>query len=188
MARISAWLRALVWVIQQAICGLRQPLGEERERHRGLVAGLHLQPRPVDGPPVQPRRRAGLEPAEAQAEPKQALGQAHGRAVADPARRPALLAEMDLAAQEGAGGQDHRARAPIGAGAVDHARDPAGLDEQILDLGLAQVEAGLGVEQRAHGPRVELAVGLGARALHRRPLAAVEHPELDAAGIDRAAP
>jgi len=38
-----------------------------------------------------------------------------------------------------------------------------------------------------HGCRVELAVGLGARPAHRRPLAAVEHAELDAAAIGHAA-
>ena len=38
-------------------------------------------------------------------------------------------------------------------------------------------------DRRLHGRRIELAVGLRARAAHRRALAAVEHPELDAAGV-----
>ena len=42
-------------------------------------------------------------------------------------------------------------------------------------------------DRRLHGRGIELAVGLGARAAHRRALAAVEHAELDAAGVRHAA-
>ena len=38
-------------------------------------------------------------------------------------------------------------------------------------------------DRRLHRRRIELAVGLGARAPHRRALAPVEHAKLDAAGI-----
>ncbi len=43
------------------------------------------------------------------------------------------------------------------------------------------------MDRRLHGLAVELAVGLGAGALHGRSLAAVEHPELDAGLVGDAA-
>ena len=66
--------------------------------------------------------------------------------------------------------------------------DPAVMIEpQILDRTLGDVEVrGFG-QQFADRPAIELAVGLGARAAHRRPLAAVEHAELDAGAVDRPA-
>ena len=42
-------------------------------------------------------------------------------------------------------------------------------------------------EFRLHGGAIELAVGLRARTAHRRTLAPVQHPELDAAGVGDAA-
>ena len=43
-------------------------LGQRRERLGRIVARLHLDRRPVDGPAVEPRRGAGLEPAERKAQ------------------------------------------------------------------------------------------------------------------------
>ena len=42
----------------------RDPTSQEREGQGRIVAGLHLQPGPVDGAAVEPRRRAGLQPAQ----------------------------------------------------------------------------------------------------------------------------
>ena len=57
------------------------------------------------------------------------------------------------------------------------------LDDQVLDRRLDHLEVGRRPDRRLHGGPVELAVGLGARALHRRPLGAVEQAELDAGRI-----
>ena len=57
------------------------------------------------------------------------------------------------------------------------------LDDQILDRPLDHLEVGRGPDRGLHGGAVELAVGLGARALHRRALGAVEQAELDAGRI-----
>ena len=46
---------------------------------------------------------------------------------------------------------------------------------------------GCAADRGLHGLPIELAVGLGARAAHRRALAAVEHAELDAGGVGDAA-
>ena len=97
--------------------------------------------------------------------PQKAFGQPDRRRIADPARRPALLAEMDLAAQEGAGGEDD------GTGDAESCRHRRrrrrlrpSADQQLVDLALAHVQPGLLREQLAHGRGVEAAVGLGARA------------------------
>ena len=67
--------------------------------------------------------------------------------------------------------------------------DPAGgVEQQILGRALDDVESlDLGQNVR-HRAAVQLAVGLGARPAHRRPLAAVQHAELDAGPVDRARP
>ena len=59
---------------------------------------------------------------------------------------------MDLAAQEGAGGEDHRARPAARRPSADDAGDAPAATQQILDLALAQLEAGLRLEQRLHRP------------------------------------
>ena len=83
-------------------------LGQHRERLGRIVALLHLQRRPVDGRAVEPRRRAGLEPAQRKARAFERPGKAERRRLADPAGRDLPLADMDEAAQERAGGEHHR--------------------------------------------------------------------------------
>ncbi len=83
------------------------PGGQGRERLRRLIARLHIQRGPVDGPAIETGRRAGLQAAEGKADPLQRLGKPHRRRLPDPAGRDLLLADMDQAAQEGAGGRNH---------------------------------------------------------------------------------
>ena len=90
---------------------------------------------------------------------------------------------MDQAVQEGAGGEHHGAGADLAAIGGDDAGDIAMLDDQVLDRSLDHLEVRRGADRCLHRPAVELAVGLGAGALHRRALAAVQHAELDAGGI-----
>ena len=59
--------------------------------------------------------------------------------------------------------------------------DPAIGDRQIVGLAFDHGQIGGLADRPLHGGGVELAVGLRARAAHRRALAAVEHAELDAA-------
>jgi hypothetical protein len=55
----------------------------------------------------------------------------------------------------------------------DDAGDGAMLNDQVLDGGLEDVEVRRGPDPCLHRLPVELAVGLGAGALHRRPFTAV---------------
>ena len=75
--------------------------------------------------PVEPRRRAGLEPAEGEACAEQARGKLLRRRLADPAGRNALGADMDHAAQKSAGGQHQGAGRQVAPVGQDEPGDPA---------------------------------------------------------------
>ena len=156
--------------------------GQHRERLGRLVARLHLDRGPVDRRAVEPRRRAGLEPAEREAEPLERERQAERRRLADPAGRRLLLADMDQAAQERAGGQHDGAAANLAAVARAARRRPGrrAISRSSTSPSITVEVRGL-ADRPLHRCGVELAVGLRARPAHRRSLAAVEHAELDAA-------
>ena len=106
---------------------------------------------------------------------------AGGLAVA--AGRRLLLAAVDQPAQERAGGEHDGAGADAAAVGRHDAGGGTVLHDQVLHRRLDHLEVGGGADRRLHGGAIELAVGLGARALHRRPLGAVEQAELDAGGV-----
>ena len=90
---------------------------------------------------------------------------------------------MELAAEEGAGGQDHRfggERAPV---AEDQAGDTAPLEAQRAGLALDHRQPRLRVDQRVDRLLVAPAVRLDARAAHRRALGGVEHAIMDGGEI-----
>ena len=78
----------------------RDHTGKEGEGLGRLVALLRFQRGPVDGAAVEPWRGAGLQPAEAEAQPLKGERKARRRRVADTARRDLPLPDMDEAAQE----------------------------------------------------------------------------------------
>ena len=61
--------------------------------------------------------------------------------------------------------------------------DSPAFGEQVLGLALDDLEIGGVANGSLHGLPIELSVGLSARALNRRPLGAVQQPELNARGI-----
>ena len=106
------------------------------------------------------------------------------------AARPAilLLADMDQAAQERAGGQHHGAGARARGhppGARPRPRRPRSTRSSTSPS--ITVRFGGLADRALHRRGVELAVGLRARPAHRRALAAVEHAKLDAAAVGDAA-
>jgi hypothetical protein len=93
---------------------------------------------------------------------------------------------MNEAAQKGAGGYDDRSRMEFAAVRQNDTPDSATIrKQQIAGLGFDDIETRLLPEQRLDGVAVELPVGLGAWTAHRRTLAPVKHPELDAGAIRR---
>ncbi len=160
------------------------PAGEKREGLGRIVAGLRLETRPIDGAAVEPRRRSGLETAQAESKPLQGLGKAKRRRLAYPARRDLLLADMNEAAEEGAGGQDDPPGRDCPAVAGHHTDRAAGaIEDEILRPAFGDVEIGLRRQEVLHRLAIELAVRLGPRSPYRRTLAAVQNPELDARAV-----
>ena len=90
---------------------------------------------------------------------------------------------MDQPAQERARGEDHRAGPDAAAIAGDNAGRGATLHDQVLHRPLDHLEIRRGADGRLHREAIELAVGLGARPLHRGALGTIEQAELDAGGV-----
>jgi hypothetical protein len=90
---------------------------------------------------------------------------------------------MDEAVQEGAGGEHHGAGADLAAIGGDDAGGLALFDDQVLDGGFDDFQVRVSADRCLHGLAIKLAVGLGARPLHRRTFAPVQHAELDAGGV-----
>ena len=165
-----AWVRALVAVTPQAICrtaGRR----DRKEKSTGSASpGCRATRSQSMLRAVEPRRRPGLQPAERQAEVADPAREADRGRVAGAPRRAPLVSDVDHAAQEGAGGQDHRPGAQRPAGGEHHARRRTALDDQVDDLVLDHPQLRPRPERRLHRRAVERAVGLRARALGgRRP-------------------
>ncbi len=157
----------------------RDPPGQEREGDRVVVARLAHQAVEVDGPAVEPRGRAGLEPSQLEAERQEAPGEPIGRGVAGAAARGLDLAGVHQRLEEGAGGQDNGPRAIRGAAPATDARDPAPLDQERLDHLLAEGEVLLPFDGLLGQELVGFFVALRPGAVHRRALAPVQKTELD---------
>ncbi|SPQ22372.1 7393466b-ccd2-4a43-a0a5-5beb1b3a10ff [Thermothielavioides terrestris] len=170
---------------------------EVAEGHRGVVAALHLENVPLDAVLGQPRRRARLEPAELEAGVAERLAQPEGRLLTHPAGGVGLEADVDLAAEEGAGGDDDLAGGQHLARLEAHARDLAlgAVGGRVVvvvgddNVGHPPQEDGqvrIRLELLAHVLLVERAVDLGARAPDGRAFPLVEHPELHAGLVNDA--
>ena len=179
---------AVVRVIQQGTCaGVLVPRAEVGHDGSRLVAGLGRHDRVVDAATVDARRRARLQASDAQGHGPQPLGQGVGGGIAGAAALMLLEADVDAAAQEGAGGEHHGARPEHEAHLRDDAAHAIALDHQVRHGLLEDLEIRLVLDDLADGGAIEGAVRLGARGAHGRPLAGVQHPELDAGLVRRAA-
>jgi len=90
---------------------------------------------------------------------------------------------MDLAVEEGARSEHHRAAAEPDADLRDRAHDPIAFDHQIVHGLLEQPQIGLVLEHAANRSLVEHTIGLRPGGTHGGPLRAVEDTKLDAAFI-----
>ena len=167
-------------------CG--QLRGAEAEGRGIGVAGLLCEARPVDGAAIEAGRRAGLEAAAAQAETLEAFAEKDAGRLAAAAGGIVLLAAVDEAIEKCAGGDDDGAGVDGAAVAQLEAMSAAravgsGVDQQIDDFGLLDVEAGLRLEHLAHFDAVLLLVALRARRPDGGTTRGVEQAELDADGI-----
>ena len=92
------------------------------------------------------------------------------RRFADAAGWNLFFADMDEAAQKSAGGKNHSAAGNLAAIGEFHAANTAVLDHQVIGFGFDDVEIRNGRNRGLHGRRIELAIGLGARARARQGL------------------
>ena len=180
---MMACVALVVAVTPHWICRLEISACQKREGHRRVVARLHLQRRPVDRAPIEPGRRPGLEPAEAQVERQEPRRKPIGGRLAMPAGRNPLLAAVDDPAQERPRGQDDGAGANAAAVCRHDAGNLAPIDDQVLDRRLDHLQARHRPDRGLHRGAVQSAVGLGTGPLHGRPARPVEQPELDAGRI-----
>ena len=166
----------------------RDPVGDEGEGRRRIVAGLNVEPGPIDRPPVEPRWRPGLEPSEREALARQRPRQAERGPLTDAARRDLFLTDVNEAVEESTGCQNHAAGCALAAVAERDTRYPTvPIEQQILGGAFGDIEPLGFLKQLADGPAIELAVGLRARSAHCGTLAAVEDAELDPRAVDRPA-
>ena len=124
--RMMSWVRSLVWVIQHDTWrGWSACAAHERQHRARIVAGLLLHHRVIERAAVDARRRAGLQPVDHERAFAQLVRQRGRRRIAGAAGGVLGFADVDLAGEEGAGGQHHRGRVEAQAGLGDrtaHAR------------------------------------------------------------------
>src|SRR3546814_218016 len=158
--KAGAGLPALSW-----------PKGRMEPRPR-----LPLDARPVDRPPVEPGRSAGLQPRHAEAKRSERAGKAERWRLPHATARASLQPGKELAAKEGAGGDDNGRGGQQPPVAQHHPgyRVAIGVAFDARGLALHNLQIVIAAEQRLDGGAIEPAVGLRARPLHRRTLAPVE--------------
>ena len=158
---------------------------QEREHDRLIIARLRLQRLPADRAAIQTRRRAGLQAAAAADQLGELFGEPKRRLVANPPSGATLVADMDDSVQEGACGQDGGLRPNLAAIDKNDTRASATLNQKSRNLAPDNPQPLLPGKKALNGGPVERPVCLGPRTLHRRALAPVEKPELDAGPVCR---
>ena len=114
--------------------------GQKAEGLRRLLAGLGLQHREINAPPVHPGGGTGFEPAQGQPRLTQPLTQQVGRLLAVRTALHAGVPHKNASAQIGAGAEHHRLGPIKAVQAGIYAGDPAILQGQIHDLALLNVQ------------------------------------------------
>ena len=187
--------------IAHAIVGVQQiagdlldvdRLGEKRKRHRRVVALLERETPvadaaiEIDAAPIEPRRRAGLEPAPREPERLQRLRQLARRRLAGAAGGMLLAADVDQPVEERAGRDDERAaRVRSPSSSASPTTRPC---STRMRPALPKIHSMFGSrsQRREHPSAVPLLVGLRARRPDRRAAAAIEQLELNAGRVDGA--
>jgi len=176
-----------------ALGGARDPAGdlagvlrgapEEGEDGHRVVPRLEGEPREVHRACVDPRRGAGLQTLDPERHLPQTAGECGGRRVTRAPAGVARESHVDLAREEGAHGEHHAGGVEAQANLRDHPGHAVARDDQVVHRLLEQGEARLGLDGPADLALVELAVDLGPRRPHGRPLARVQGPELDPGAV-----
>ncbi|MNS97514.1 hypothetical protein D3C72_1318490 [compost metagenome] len=164
---------------------LRMLVHRTKEGHHRArrVAGLLVHHAVVQRTAVDARRRAGLQAVHLERPLAQARGQRGGRRVAHAAGSVLGRADVDLAGQEGAGGQHHGLGVETQAGLGDGPAHGVALDDQVIHRRLEHGQVGLALDDGADRHAVQVAVGLAAGGTHGRALGRIERAPLDAGTV-----
>ena len=159
-------------------------LGGKRKRLRLFIPRLQLHFVKIHRPGVDPRGRAGLKAPQRKPQLPQPSGQLHRRRQPVRARIPQHLAHDGASAEIGARSDHHRAAAPDCPCVRRDRADRAPLvHADIHDLGLLDAQVLLFFQRVFHHLLIAPPVGLRPQRVHRRPLAEIEHPVLDAGPV-----
>ena len=150
------------------------------EGEHPLVPRLYLHLGEIHAAGVHPGGRTRLEPPQAQAQPFQALGQGEGGGQAVGAGGAGHIPHDGAAPQVGTRGHHHRPHPVHRPVCGAHGGDPAAFGIDIGDLRLLHPQALLLFQGVLHDLLVPPPVGLRPEGPHRRALAPVEQPVLDA--------
>ena len=165
-----------------------QPVSQKGKGLRALVTGLEFGLGPIDRAAVESGRRTRFESVEAKPQPLQGAADSSGRPLPCPATGGLGLARVHDCLKEGTGRQDHSRCQVISATPNSYAANSlAGrrrLNQQVFDNFLAEIHIRVGLDELLDPELIGFLVGLSPRAVHRRALSQVEHPELNSGGID----
>ena len=185
----------------RALVGVRDPAGHllrvhgriaaiAENRHlafvgctRHAIAGLNRALAEVNGTPIDARWCPRLQAPLRQLQLFQACRQAHGRRIARAATSMVVQAHMDLAIQEGAGGQHHGLAAELDAHLRDGTDHAVALHHQVVHRLLEQPQIRLVFQHFADGRFVQNAVSLCPRSAHGGAFGTVQNAELDTTDI-----
>ena len=156
--------------------GARAEIGEHGP---GIVAVLFAQSVVIDAAPVDARRCAGLQSADAQRQFAQARRQTIRGRIAGPAAGMIFHTDVNFPAEERAHGQHHAACAKFDAALGAAAGHSVRLQDQIGHFLLKELQIRLCLEHAADGALVQPAVGLRASGAHRGTLARIQRAQLN---------
>ena len=158
------------------------PASPAEERWR-LFAGLHDHPAIIDAVLVQPRRGSGLETLHPEAQILQLQAQAVLGGFAETSATDDVLADENLAAQKGSGGQNDGFRGQKARFSAPDAGNPVIFDLHGFDLVFQEGQVRLGLQNGVHPGGIGRLVALDPIRADGRAFAAVEDPELDSGAI-----
>ncbi len=153
-------------------------------KHRsGLVTRLFAQTRIIQGAAIQARRSARLEPSDTEWQLPQALRQPFRRRFAGPSAGLLRLTDMYATGQEGSDRQHDRGGMEAEPHPRDHAAHSAIGDQQVVHRLLEHAQSRLMLDRMPYRLAIKHTVRLSPRRAHRRPLAGIEHPEMNSGSI-----
>src|SRR5690606_37661012 len=162
------------------VIGAPSKIGKYRHR---LIARLNDQAFIVDRAPIDTRRRAGLQAADAERQRSELLRQPIRWRISG---TPALVireADVNLAAEERPDGQYDGASPKLDSGLSHDPANGARFDVQVGDLLLKERQIRLVLENRSDRLLIECTIRLRAGRADRRTLARIQRAKLNAGAI-----